>query len=160
MSVAAAIVEIRADLSTEPALAGIAVDTPRETVAETLTLLVYLLSGGERLGTADRGTGRPARWGQYTVAIDLIGPRKLLPDDYDRLMAYSGAIPNALLAGFVRDRFNGTVVALSDSPPGARTGGAGTNFPLRVRFIPDGWGEQTLVLRYELDITIEEDVVV
>lgn len=159
MTLAQAITEIRNDLAADPGLASVQHDTPRENVFETLTLLVYVASGGERLGTGDRGSGRAARWGQYTIVVDLVGPRKLLPDDYDRLLAYTNTIPNALLAGFVRDRFNSTVVELGDKAPGTRTGGVGGSMPLRMQFVPDGWGEQTLVLRYELDIVIEEDVV-
>jgi hypothetical protein len=158
MSLAAALDEIRNDLLADPALAAIDQPAqPRDANYDTVTLLLYPVAGAHRLGTADRGNGYAARMAVHTIRCDLVTPRKHLPDDLQRLQAYADAIPNALFAGFVRDRFNDTVFGLGDlSFSHGPTFGSST---LRMTLTDGIWGEGTIGYRYEFEITIEEDIV-
>jgi hypothetical protein len=156
MSLAAALNEIRNDLLADPALAAIDQPAqPRDANYDTVTLLLYPVAGAHRLGTADRGNGYAARVAVHTIRCDLVTPRKHLPDDLQRLQAYADAIPNALFAGFVRDRFNDTVLGLGDLSLRQSLGQS----TLRMTLADGIWGEGTIGYRYEFEITIEEDIV-
>jgi hypothetical protein len=148
--------ELVADLKLIPGL-GAVLESPLEQLNGPWPMIVvYPDSGRARLSTTLNHHGMPGYESVHTITIRLIVPRKDLQWDMSSLLPLVDRVPEALLAGFVRDRFNGQAMAMGD----ARSPGGGS---LRYEFGPEGWGSlDTLSFRWSLDITtedvIEEDI--
>lgn len=117
-------------------------------------MVVYAGNGYWRLGTAADGDGNATRTGAHTIMVDFHLAHDNLPLNVAEAMGYSDMIPNALLAGFIGDRFDGTVVTLGDP---AQRGSP----PIRYELTGMTWGGlKTVGWRIQIDVWVEEQITV
>lgn len=131
-------------------------DSPPEQLSVFPALVIYPSSGFWRTGSAYGPRERAMRWGTHTLSIRLHIERSNLATDVAQALPYGELIADALLRGFARDRFGGTVVALGDPVTLKSSGGSA---PLRYEFGPDSWGGiDTLAWKVALDVSVEEEI--
>jgi hypothetical protein len=132
-------------------LLGTAYDAPVDQVYGPWPAIVAYPEGGTvRLATTHTAHARPGTWGVHTISIRIHWPRKDLEFDTERILGFADAIPAALMARFIRDRFGGTVVALGD----ARSPGA--SGAIRYEFGDGNYGGvDTLAFGFSFDVTTE-----
>ena len=150
MAVADIVREVVATVRSLPLL-GTAFDAPVDQVHGVWPAIVAYPDGGTvRLATTKTAHNRPGTWSVHTITIRIHWPRKDLEYDMDRILPFADAIPEALLASFVRDRFGGTVVALGD----ARSPGA--SGAIRYDFGDGSYGGiETIAFGVSFDVTVE-----
>lgn len=143
------IAEVIADLRSVPGLAA-APNHPQEQINEWPMLFAFSKSGSWRLGTADDGIGHKMRFGSHTIQVVVMVPRKDLPADIARLMPFAESVPNALLAGFVRDKFGGSIVGLGDV-----WGGSGST-AITYETGGDDYTQGVELIRFSMTVSVEE----
>lgn len=151
MSIATVVAAIVDELRAVPGLAH-AHTAPPEQINEWPALVVYPGNGYARLNTHSDGN-RGTTLAQHTLIIELHVPLKGEPEQYETLLGFADSVPRAVFAAFAGDRMGGTVVSLGDY----RQGGASA--PLRWEQGASEWGGiQTRVMRFTLDVAVEEGI--
>jgi hypothetical protein len=144
--------ELANDLKLIPGVGSVLESPPEQANGPWPMIVLYPDSGIHRLSTTRNHHGMPGYESVHTISIRLMVPRKDLGWDMALLLPIADRVPEAILAGYVRDRFNGLALSIGD----ARSPGSGS---LRYEFGPDGWGAlDTLAFRWSLDITTEDVV--
>ena len=160
-SIQAVIDEIRADFAADPDLAGVPFPSyPLEVLNGPFPAIVAYAGGILwKVGTSDTGSGKPAMDGAHTITVQALWPRKDLPRDVAKAMALEFAIPHCLMAGFYRDNWNDTVVALGDANAGDENAIRGTF----GSFDTEGgiWAGMAFIgFDFTVAVTLEEEVTV
>jgi hypothetical protein len=145
--------EVVADLKGLPGLGSWHEQPPEQLNGPWPMLLAYPEAGSVRLYTTRSERDRPASLGIHTITVLVLAPRKGLPYDVAALLDYADLVPERLLAGFVRDRFGGSVTALGDATsPGASAA-------IRYEFTPDQWGGLDLLAwKWSFDVSVEASI--
>lgn len=145
--------QIRDDLRTMPHLRDLPDGVP-DALNDYPICIVYPSSGAWRLGSHSGDLGRPMRWGQHTIRVELHVARKDLWRDTERIMWFCDTLPDYLFSGFKRDTYGGSVVTLGDTRQATSSA-----YPMRYQVLEMGWGgAQTLGWRWEIDVTIEAEI--
>ncbi len=148
------LIEIRQELATLPGLERCYDGVP-DSINQLPAIVVYPGGMRWRLASHSGERGWPMRRGLYTVRVELHVARKDLERDVELAMTFSDTIPDALFAGFHRDRFGGKAVTLGDP---ARAGDSVSDV-FRGEFLGIGWGgDQTLGWRIEFDVTTDREI--
>lgn len=152
MSLSAAIAAIAAEVRLTPGVV-FTPDTPPDQLADFQLpgILIYPLRGEGELHTAHGGNGLPVERRRVTLQLDLHIEYEDAALEAATVLALSTNEPlsKRLWRGFLLDRFNGTVMLL----------GTETTPPIRWEFVTMNWGgTQTIGFRYELDLTVMEDI--
>lgn len=144
--------EVTADVRMVPGVVATP-DAPPEQLGVFPALVVYPRTGFWRFGSASGSRSREMRWGTHTLAIVLHVDRADLAYDMARALPFTESVPNALLAGFARDRFNQAAVTLGDPTT------PGTTPPVRYEMGPSQWGGvDTIAITFSLDVSVEEEI--
>lgn len=128
-------------------------ETPPDqlTAFELPAVLIYPLRGDGELHTYSGGNGLPVERRHVTLGMDLHVEYETTALDEATVLAISANEPlsSRIWRGFLNDRFGGTVMQL----------GTETTPPIRWSFVTMNWGgTETIGFRYEIDLTVMEDI--
>ncbi len=145
---------VRTTLGQMPVGARVYADVP-DSINEFPAIIVWAGDRIARLGSSSGARGKPMLWLNLDVMIDLHVARKDLPHDLDTAYRVADLMPNVLLTKFSQDRFDGTVVNLTDP----RVTGHTSANPYEARFTSFQWGNQiTIGYQSVLSVAIEEEL--
>ena len=145
---------VRTTLGQMPVGVRVYSDVPDQ-INEYPAIVVWAGDRMARLGSSSGARGKPMLWLALDVMIDLHVARKDLPHDLDTAYRVADLMPNTLLTKFSRDRFDGTVVNLTDP----RVIGHTAANPYEARFTRFEWGNQiTIGYQSKLSVAIEEEL--
>lgn len=114
-------------------------------------VLIYPLRGDGELHTYSGGNGLPVERRHVTLALDLHVEYATAALETATVLAISAHEPLSarLWRGFLDTRFGDTVMQI----------GTDTTPPIRWSFVTMHWGgTETIGFRYELDLTVMEDI--
>lgn len=152
MSLRAAIANIASVVRLTPGVVFTPETLPDQLAAFQLpAVLIYPLRGDGELHTYSGGNGLPVERRHVTLGMDLHVEFETTALDEATVLAISANEPlsKRLWRGFLTDRFGGTVMQL----------GTETTPPIRWSFATMNWGGTgTIGFRYELDLTVTEDI--
>jgi hypothetical protein len=137
-------------------------DEPGEAATTFPYGIVYPGPGSSGIKTSMGTNGFGNRWTAQTIIIDVFTTRQNIANDMADMRPFAWLVPNALFAAFARDRFNGTVLMLGDITTSGGGRGSVSTPVCRWQLIyppPGAGGLPAVGWRFELDVTIEEDIV-
>ncbi len=143
--------EIREDLRTVPEVRRVYAGVP-EAINEPPAIIVAAMGGRCWIASHGRATGESPLMCQHDIRVEVHVPRKDLPNDAATMTRLADAVTQHLYSGFVRDRYNGTMVTTGDP---RSTGAAGT---LDYTVGPSEWGgQQTYAMLCDFRVTTERE---
>lgn len=143
--------EIRDDLGTVPEVRRVYEDVP-DSINEFPAIIVASMGGRCWVGSHGRGAGTSPLMCQHEVRVEVHVPRKNLATDADTMTRLADAVTQHLYSGFVRDRYNGTMVTTGDP---RSTNATGT---LDYTVGPSQWaGQQTYAMLCDFRVTTERE---
>lgn len=152
MSLAALLDEIRADLQDIPEVRRVYEDVP-DSVNETPAIIVASLGADCHLASHGKADGTTPLHCQHQIRVEVHVPRKNLSKATSDLNAIAPAVALRLYSGFVRDKFNGTMLFTGDA---RRSNALGV---LNYQIGPSEWaGMQTYAMVCDFRVTTEEEV--
>lgn len=133
-------------------------DEPGESAGAYPYCIVYPGAGSSGIKSSFGPNGYGNRWESNTAVIDVYKNRQNLPKDMEDMRPFVWLIPNALFAAWARDQFNKTVLMLGDLALQGTGGGVSTSVLRRDIIFPQKEFD-AVGYRFELDFTIEEDII-
>lgn len=152
MSLATLLAEIRADLQDIPAVRRVYEEVP-DSVNETPAIIVASLGARCWLASHGRADGATPMQCEHQIRVEVHLPRKDLAWATSRLDVIAPIVALRLYSGFVRDRFNGTMITAGD-PRGTNAQGM-----LDYQIAPSQWaGLDSYAMVCDFRVTTEEEV--
>jgi len=153
MSLATLLDEIREDVRTVPGIRRV-YDTVPDSVNEMPAIVVAAMGGRCWLASHGRADGTTPLQCEHDLRLEVHIPRKDLPADAATMTAIAPEVARHLYSGFVRDRFNGTMVTTGDPRTTATRG------MLDYTIGPSQWaGQETYAMLCDFRVTTEEEVI-
>lgn len=152
-TIADLLTEIRADLRTVPEVQRV-YDAVPESINEFPAIIVATMGGRCWLASHGRESGASPLMCQHDVRVEVHIPRKNLEDDATTMTRLADAVSLYLYSGFVRDRYNGTLVTTGD--PRGVAGGQGT---MDYTVGASRWaGQETYAMLCDFRVVTEQEV--
>ncbi len=154
MSLADLLTEIRDDLRTMPSVRRV-YDSVPESINELPAVIVAAMGGRCWMATHGHENGVTPLFCQHSIRVEVHIPRKDLPADAETMTGIADEAVIWLYSGFVRDRYNGTL--LTTGNPQTASGAAVA--PLTYTVGPSMWGgSQTYAMVCDFTVTTEQYV--
>lgn len=152
MSLETLLDEIRADVASIDAVKRVYADVPAS-INEFPAIVVAALGGRCWLASHGNEAGVAPMQCEHDIRVEVHIPRKDLPQDAQTMTAIAPQVALHLYSGFVRDRFNGTMVTTGD-PRGSNAIGM-----LDYTVGPSQWaGQETYAMFCDFRVTTSEEV--
>lgn len=153
MSLENLLAEIRDDLRDMPMMLRIQPGVP-ESLNEFPAVIVAAMRGRCWLASHGRATGESPLQCEHDIRVEIHVPRKHLETDAATMTAIADAATIFLYSGFVRDRYNSTMVVTGNP----RTANNATS-PIDYTIGPSNWaGQQTYAFLCDFKVTTEQEV--
>lgn len=127
---------------------------PTEQDENQFITLVYSREGRTQLATSHGDGGYPRSWQFDVITVEVVTVRSDLESDFDAIEPYTHLIPNALIAAFSNDKWNGRIQVLGDA------GTPGSTWPVRRSLILEDRNEMPVIgYQFEVDVSYQVDII-